>query len=79
MRKQCPVRGALTSLIDFNHVGDGGTRPTVGAVNANSGAMNYFDSRAERLAVQRVMASGALPPAALRRRHVGATELQPGR
>ena len=58
-----PLRETLTSLIDFNHVGDGGTRLTVGAVNANSGAMHYFDSRAERLAVEHVMASGALPPA----------------
>lgn len=58
-----PLRETLTSLIDFEHVGDGGTRLTVGAVNANSGAMRYFDSRAERLAVEHVMASGALPPA----------------
>jgi NTE family protein len=38
-------------------------RLTVGAVNACSGAMRYFDSRRETLCVEHVMASGALPPA----------------
>jgi NTE family protein len=36
---------------------------TVGAVNANQGTMRYFDSRDQRLCVEHVMASGALPPA----------------
>ena len=64
-----PLRETLMSLIDFDQVGvvggdgGGGMRLTVGAVNANSGAMRYFDSREERLAVEHVMASGALPPA----------------
>ena len=42
---------------------DSATRLTVGAVNACTGAMRYFDSRKERLCVEHVMASGALPPA----------------
>jgi NTE family protein len=36
---------------------------TVGAVNACSGEMRYFDTRNEPLGVDHVMASGALPPA----------------
>jgi NTE family protein len=35
----------------------------VGAVNARTGAMRYFDSRKEPLGASHVMASGALPPA----------------
>jgi NTE family protein len=58
-----PLRETLLALVDFAHLGDGGTRMTVGAVNANSGAMHYFDSRRQRLGVEHVMASGALPPA----------------
>ena len=36
---------------------------TVGAVNACTGQMRYFDSRDGPLGVEHVMASGALPPA----------------
>ena len=35
----------------------------MGAVNACTGAMRYFDTRQDRLCVEHVMASGALPPA----------------
>ncbi len=58
-----PLRATLTELVDLDHLGDGKTRLTVGAVNACSGAMRYFDSRSERLGLDHVMASGALPPA----------------
>ncbi len=58
-----PLRDTLTELVDLDHLGDGKTRLTVGAVNACSGAMRYFDSRSERLGLDHVMASGALPPA----------------
>jgi NTE family protein len=62
-----PLRTTLETLVDFNYVNqcDSGhvTRLTVGAVNARSGAMRYFDSRKEALNADHVMASGALPPA----------------
>src|ERR1700745_2020892 len=58
-----PLRETLGELVDFELLNDGPTRLTVGAVNAASGAMRYFDSRKERLGVDHVMASGALPPA----------------
>jgi NTE family protein len=58
-----PLRKTLTPLLDFEHLKSGPTRLTVGAVNACSGAMRYFDSREEALAIDHVMASGALPPA----------------
>ena len=58
-----PLRRTLGDLVDFASLDGGPTRLTVGAVNATSGAMRYFDSRDEKIAVDHIMASGALPPA----------------
>lgn len=58
-----PLRETLAELVDFAGVQHGPTRLTVGAVNACTGAMRYFDSEHEALCVEHVMASGALPPA----------------
>ena len=58
-----PLRHTLGDLVDFKSLEGGSTRLTVGAVNACTGAMRYFDSRNEPLGVEHVMASGALPPA----------------
>jgi len=58
-----PLRRTLAELVDFASLADRPTRLTVGAVNARTGSMRYFDSRSERLRVDHVMASGALPPA----------------
>jgi len=58
-----PLRQTLDELIDWQYLCDCKTRLTVGAVNACSGQMRYFDTRNERLGVDHVMASGALPPA----------------
>jgi NTE family protein len=58
-----PLRETLESHVDFGRANMGEPRLTVGAVNARTGAMKYFDSREEPLRVEHVMASGALPPA----------------
>ncbi len=58
-----PLRRTLAELVNFELLDGGPTRLTVGAVNACTGAMRYFDSRDEKIAVDHVMASGALPPA----------------
>jgi len=58
-----PLRRTLGELVDFESLRTNATRLTVGAVNASTGAMRYFDSDKETLAVDHVMASGALPPA----------------
>src|SRR4030095_16186414 len=58
-----PLRKTLSTLVDFTSLAGSPTRLTVGAVNACTGAMRYFDSRKERLCIEHVMASGALPPA----------------
>jgi NTE family protein len=58
-----PLRQTLNNLVDFDHLGTRATRLTVGAVNARSGQMRYFDSGRDDIGVDHVMASGALPPA----------------
>ena len=58
-----PLRRTLGELVDFEYLCECRTRLTVGAVNAGSGAMHYFDTRKEPLGVDHIMASGALPPA----------------
>lgn len=58
-----PLRKTLGSLVDFDCINARHTRLTVGAVNAHTGEMCYFDSRKESLNVSHIMASGALPPA----------------
>jgi NTE family protein len=58
-----PLRESLSSLVDFDRVGGAGARLTVGAVSTTTGTMHYFDSRRQRLGIDHVMASAALPPA----------------
>lgn len=58
-----PLRQTLTDLVDWDYLNSGATRLTVGAVNARTGVMTYFDSRDEALCADHIMASGALPPA----------------
>jgi NTE family protein len=58
-----PLRETLGALVDFDYLCQCRVRMTVGAVNACSGEMRYFDTRSGPLTVDHVMASGALPPA----------------
>ena len=58
-----PLRDTLQEMVDFKYLCDCKTRLTVGAVNACSGEMRYFDTAKEPLGVEHIMASGALPPA----------------
>ncbi len=58
-----PLRRTLGELVDFEHLNGQGTRLTVGAVRVDTGTMRYFDSREEPIALEHVLASGALPPA----------------
>jgi NTE family protein len=58
-----PLRRTLEELIDFDQLNHGGTRITVGASCVRTAEMRYFDSRDMPLALDHVLASGALPPA----------------
>ena len=62
MYSTAPLAATLAGLVDLEHLGSRRMRLTVGAVNARSGAMRYFDSRDAALGLDHIMASGALPP-----------------
>ncbi|WP_308514393.1 patatin-like phospholipase family protein [Sphingomonas flavescens] len=57
-----PLRRTLEELVDFKYLNSGGTRITVGASSVRTAEMRYFDSRDERIGVEHILASGALPP-----------------
>lgn len=57
------LRKTLEELIDFDYLNDSPVRLSVGAVDVESGRIRYFDSREQRIGVEHILASGALPPA----------------
>ena len=57
-----PLRATLERLVDFDLLGRGPTRLSVGAVNVRSGNFVYFDSATHRIGPEHVIASGSLPP-----------------
>src|SRR2546425_4371905 len=57
------LQETLANLLDTELIGQRAPRLTVGAVGVTSGELVYFDSARERLELEHVMASGALPPA----------------
>lgn len=57
------LRETLSALIDFERLDERAPRLTVGAANVRTSEMRYFDSARERLGLEHVLASGALPPA----------------
>lgn len=58
-----PLKTTLEELIDFDYLNQSPVRISLGAVDVESGEMRYFDSRQERIGVEHLLASGALPPA----------------
>jgi NTE family protein len=57
-----PLRATLEEFVDFDRIGKGETRLSVGAVNIRTGNFAYFDSAREKITPAHIMASGALPP-----------------
>jgi NTE family protein len=57
-----PLKATLTELVDFDYINHKHLRFTVGAVNARTGRMRYFDCRDAKVGLDHVMASAALPP-----------------
>ncbi len=53
---------SLEEFVDFDRIGAGETRLSVGAVNVRTGNFAYFDSAKEPIRPAHIMASGALPP-----------------
>jgi NTE family protein len=57
-----PLRETLEHLVDFDRINAKETRLSLGAVNAHTGMLRYFDNTRQAIGPQHVMASGALPP-----------------
>lgn len=59
------LEATLQEVTNFDSLSDTGVRLSVGAVNVISGSIRYFDSHTDKnkLSVQHILASGALPPA----------------
>ena len=57
-----PLRATLEELVDFDRVNSGAVRLSVGAVEVRSGDERWFDTAHERITVDHILASGALPP-----------------
>jgi NTE family protein len=58
-----PLRKIIEELVDFDEINRHTTRISVGAANACTGEMHYFDSRDCAFTIDHPMASAALPPA----------------
>ncbi len=58
-----PLAATLRDLVDVEALNGGAPRLTVGAAHVATGHMRYFDSRDDRIGIEHIMASGALPPA----------------
>ena len=58
-----PLAKTLAELVDFDLLNDGPVRYAAGAVEVLNGNFTYFDRQDQRIGVEHVMASGALPPA----------------
>jgi NTE family protein len=57
-----PLKSTLERLIDFDRINSGETRLSVGAVNARTGNLVYFDNTTHTIGPEHIMASGSLPP-----------------
>ena len=57
-----PLKETIRSLTKPTTQWSDATRLTVGAVHVKSGQMTYFDNRKQRLCIDHVLASAALPP-----------------
>jgi NTE family protein len=57
-----PLKRLLPTLIDFDLINSGRTRFTVGLTKIDTGEIRYFDSRQERIGLEHVLGSSAVPP-----------------
>ena len=57
-----PLQATLERMVDFDRINRREIRLSVGAVDVRSGNSIYFDNTLQRIGVEHIMASGALPP-----------------
>ena len=57
-----PLIRSLGELVDFDYLNREGPRLSIGAVNIRSGNLAFFDKAKEKIRLEHILASGALPP-----------------
>ena len=57
-----PLKKLLPTLIDFDLINSGSTRFTLGLTEVETGELHYFDSKQDKIALQHVLGSSAVPP-----------------
>ena len=57
-----PLKNLLPAIVDFDLINSGKTRFTLGLTTVQTGQMRYFDNRQERIGLEHVLGSSALPP-----------------
>lgn len=57
-----PLKKLLPTLVDFNLINHGDTRFTLGLTTVETGQIRYFDSKHDKIALEHVLGSSAVPP-----------------
>lgn len=57
-----PLKRLLPTLVDFKLINSGKTRFMLGLTTVQSGEMRYFDNRRDKIGLDHVLGSSALPP-----------------
>jgi NTE family protein len=57
-----PLKKVLPTLVDFDLLNSGGPRFTVGLTAIETGAMRYFDSKQDKIVLDHILGSSAVPP-----------------
>ena len=58
-----PLRELLLETVDLDYLNNGSMRFSLGAVHVTTGRLRYFDNSLQRIGIEHILASSALPPA----------------
>ena len=58
-----PLRESLLETVDLDYLNNGSMRFSLGAVHVTTGRLRYFDNSFQRIGIEHILASSALPPA----------------
>jgi NTE family protein len=57
-----PLKKLLPTVVDFNLINSGKAKFTLGLTTVQTGQIRYFDSRQEKIGLEHVLGSSAIPP-----------------
>ena len=57
-----PLKRLLPAVVDFDLINSGGTRFTLGLTTVKTGQMRYFDNKQDKIGVEHILGSSAIPP-----------------